>query len=673
MILRHIFFFLGIGIYITSLTALAVGDESSQTIVESPDGRSAIQLHASGDAKKPLQYSIIRDGRPLFGPSPLGLVLKSSGPLSVGAKLDAVSQTHCDGSFSLPWGKTKSVIDLYNQAEVTITSGNGIRWSLELRAYNDGVAFRTIIPSQDALSTIEIRGEATEFAPAGNPTAHFMPLESFTSSHEALYQQKPLAELPAETLFDVPLLLVWPNGQAAAIAEAALWNYAGLYLEKSVDEIPGALSVRLSPLPDRENLCVVGKAPLTSPWRVVQLGDHAGELIESNLLLCLNDPASEELGDFAWALPGKTSFHWWADEFEKDYQLPSDSTEYLERHKHYIDFCAENNIAYHAVSGNGLSWYVQSSTDYGKPSEDADVRQPRPGMHLPEILAYAKERGVGIRLWVHWQPLSKNLEEAFTLYQNWGVQGLMVDFLDRDDQEMVDFTEQMMESAARHKLHIQIHGSTHYSGEQRTFPNLFNREGVLNLEYVKWSDLWSPDHTVNVAYTRALAGPVDYHSGGFHSVARSEFEPQYSNPVVLGTRCHHLATYVIFENPMPMVADKPSRYEGQAGFDFIVEVPTTWDETRFVAGEPGEYLVLARRSGDTWYLGGITDWTSRKLEVALDFLGDRTYEAHLYVDGSLKENEPNAITEKHLPVTSATPLKVSLAPGGGFVAVLRPR
>jgi alpha-glucosidase len=278
---------------------------------------------------------------------------------------------------------------------------------------------------------------------------------------------------------------------------------------------------------------------------------------------------------------------------------------------------------------------------------------------------------VGIRLWVHWKPLSEHLEEAFSLYEAWSVKGLMVDFLDRDDQEMIDFTERMLESAARHKLHIQIHGSSKYSGEQRTFPNLFNREGVLNLEYLKWSDLCTPQHSVNVAYTRALAGPVDFHLGGFRSVSRAEFQPRDRAPVVLGTRCHHLALYVVYENPMPMVADAPRAYEGQLGFDFIREFPTTWDETRFLVGEPGEYVVVARRKADAWHLAGITNWTPREIDVPLDFLPAGEFEARLYVDGSMDESQPNAIREQRQGVNAAAALRVSLAPGGGFVAVLR--
>ena len=226
---------------------------------------------------------------------------------------------------------------------------------------------------------------------------------------------------------------------------------------------------------------------------------------------------------------------------------------------------------------------------------------------------------------MHWKPLSENLEKAFATYEKWGISGLMVDFMDRDDEQMVEWQEEVLKSAARHKLHIQFHGSYKFSGEQRTYPNLFNREGVLNLEYLKWTNLCTPQHSVDIAYTRLLAGPVDYHLGGFRAVTRDDFKPRDEKPEVMGTRCHQLAMYIVFENPMPMVCDFPEAYEGQPGFDFLVETPTTWDETRFVAGEPGEYVVVARRSGKNWYLGGMTNWTSRKLRLPLEFLGDGVF------------------------------------------------
>ncbi len=329
-----------------------------------------------------------------------------------------------------------------------------------------------------------------------------------------------------------------------------------------------------------------------------------------------------------------------------------------------------HGIAYHAVVADDKPWYVQSGKSFS-PSPDTDILKPREELQLPRLLEHAKDRGVGIRLWVHWKPLDARLEEAFAAYENWGIRGLMVDFLDRDDQEMVNYCQRVLEVAERHKLHVQFHGSYKPSGEQRTYPHLFNREGVLNLEYLKWSARCTPDHNVAAAYTRMLAGPLDYHLGGFHSASRAAFRYADARPHVLGTRCHHLAMYVVYENPMPMVCDTPSSYEGQPGFELIEQVPTTWDATRFVTGDAGEYIVLARRNGDTWYLAAMTNWTPRKLDVPLSFLGQGSYAATIYHDGSLDEDQPNAIRIERRDVTPKETLPCALAPGGGFVAVIR--
>jgi alpha-glucosidase len=647
--------------------AAAANAQTDAVRVQSPDGRNAIELDLGGGGVKALTYAVTRDGRTLIGPSLLGPALADVGDLGVAVRILNIERGEIDERFDLPWGSVRTVRNHCTTTTITLARGE-VQWQVQLRAYDDGVAFRYVLPEQDELrEEVVIQGESTQFAVAAGATALFNMLDSFTTSHESLYERKPLADIPVGRLIDMPMLFTWPEGPAAAITEARVLIFAGMYLQRPSADSTTLVS-RLSPLPSRPDVSVVGPAPVESPWRVVLLADRAGELLESQLLLCLNDPPQ---GDFSWAIPGKTAFHWWNGEFEEDFKAPNARDVIVARHKAYIDFCAEHNIAYHGVSGDGLAWYAQSSDSYGAPSGDADVRVARAEMGLPEVLAYAKERGVGIRLWVHWKPLAAHLEEAFALYESWGVKGLMVDFLDRDDQEMIEWSQRMLECAARHHLHIQIHGSSKYSGEQRRYPNLFNREGVLNLEYLKWTDLVTPDHNVNVAYTRALAGPVDYHLGGFRSVSRAKFEPVDRPPVVLGTRCHHLALYVVYENPMPMVADRPAHYEGQPGFDFIEDVPVTWDETRFVAGEASEYVVLARRRGDAWYLGGITNWTSRELDVPLDFLPTGEFEAKVYADGSLDEELPNEVRITTERVSAGAPLRVALAPGGGFTAILR--
>lgn len=638
--------------------------ESDTTVrVTSPDQRNVLQIDVEDDQ---IIYRVYRDDHVLVGPSPLGLKLGDGSQLTAKSQVVKSETKAIDDEFTLPWGKTTNVVDRAESAVVSLKNGTGQKWQLELRAYDDGVAWRIVIPEQDGLDKIEIAEEATRFDLQNGPRALYNTLPGFVSSHETLYNFDPIGKIPAERLVDCPILFVWESGPAAAITEADVFDFAGMYLVRP-EGSEATLETRLSPHPQHKGLAVVAGKTVRTPWRVVLLGDHAGELLESNLLLCLNEPPK---GDFDWVKPGKTSFHWWNGEFEQDYKQPGGADAFVARHKAYIDFCAENNIPYHGLSGDGLSWYPQSSDNYGIPSPDADVRKAREELRLDEIFAYAKERGVRIRLWVHWKPLAEHLDEAFAQYEEWGVAGLMVDFLNRDDQEMIDFSERMLESAARHKLHLQIHGSSKYSGEQRTWPNLLNREGVLNLEYLKWSDKCTPDHSVNVAYTRALAGPVDYHSGGFRHVSRKAFKPQDLNPTVLGTRCHHLALYVVYENPMPMVADVPSAYEGQPGFDFLREVPTTWDETKFVAGEPGEYVVLARRSGDKWYLAGITDWTERELEVPLAFLGEGEFELTLWADGSMDEAKPSEVAKMTQGVSMKEPLKVKLAPGGGFMGVI---
>ena len=651
------------------LASGVVARAANEVAVQSPDGKIRLVLQIADDGK--VLFSVERNRRRVIAPSSLDVRLAEIGSIAAGASIMDSHRWLVDESSDLPWGKTRRIRDHCGAATARIKGTSGIVWDVELRAYDDGVAFRYLLPNQqDRVLDFAIEDENTEFRLAGDPSVLFMTCDSFTTSHEALYERKPLSELPAKKLLDKPVLAVWPDGTAAAITEARLRDFAGMYLERTDEANSKVLRTRLSPLPDRTDTLVVAKTPHGSPWRVVLVADQAGELIESNLLLCLNEPA---VGDFSWVKPGKTTFHWWNGSVEHSAESTPEANFAI--HKRYIDFCARNKISYHSVisvSGN-RPWFVQRDPGFDDaPHPDTDILKSRPDIDLPRILEYAKEKGVGIRFWVHWKPLSENLEEAFAQYERWGIKGLMVDFMDRDDQGMVEWQEECLRAAARHKLHIQFHGSYKPTGEQRTFPNLFNREGVLNLEYLKWSDSCTPAHSVNVAYTRLLAGPVDFHLGGFRAVAREEFQARDLNPLVMGTRCNQIALYVVYENPMPMVADDPSAYEGQPGFDFLVDVPTTWDETRFVAGEVGEYVVVARRSGDTWYVGGITNWTPRELHLPLDFLGKGRFEAKLYLDATGDSKDPNELREERRDVSATETLNASLGSGGGIAGVFRP-
>ncbi|MBI4583179.1 MAG: glycoside hydrolase family 97 protein [Planctomycetes bacterium] len=655
-----------LGLVLSLAGAAALAAEAPAIVVRSPDGKNVMALGFRGEGKeRQLLFDVTRKGKLVLEPSKFDAQLAGHTSLAAGARLDKIEKGTSDETFTLPWGKTKVVVDRCSWARARLASGEGVAWELELRGYDDGVAFRYLLPEQETLNAFRLAGETTEFRFAGEPAALYTTCKNFTTDHETTYEKKRFAELPRAALIDLPFLAIWPDGSAAAVTEARVRDFTNMYLERTADPSRVVLASRLSPLPGRMD-AVAGQTPHASPWRVILLSDQAGRLLESNLLLCLNDPPS--LDKFEWAQPGKTTWHWWNGTFESG--LPFNPGMNFATHKYYIDFCARHGIAYHAVVADARPWYVQSQSSFS-PGPDTDILAPRPELEFPRLLEYAKERGVGIRLWIHWKALKERIEEAFARYESWGVRGLMVDFLDRDDQEIVNFCERVLASAARHKLHVQFHGSYKPSGEQRTFPNLFNREGVLNLEYLKWSTLCTPDHNVNVAYTRQLAGPLDYHLGGFRSASRSRFEAREVSPYVLGTRCHHLALYVVYENPMPMISDAPRTYEGKPGFEFLVEVPTTWDETRFVAGEASEYLVVARRQGTTWYAGGITNWTPRQVTVPLGFLGSGPYEARLWVDGSPDEEQPNAIRTEQRPASAGESWTLDLAPGGGFVAAVR--
>jgi alpha-glucosidase len=304
------------------------------------------------------------------------------------------------------------------------------------------------------------------------------------------------------------------------------------------------------------------------------------------------------------------------------------------------------------------------------PGPDTDVTRPRAGFDLAAIRHYAQTNHVRLWTWVHQAALRGRVEEAYAAFEKLGWSGMMVDFFDHDDQDSVELAESILQAAARHHIMIHFHGVWKPTGWQRTYPNLMNHEGALNLEYLKWSDRCTPEHNLVMAFTRLVAGPMDYHLGGFRAVPRAEFKPHHIAPPVLGTRCHHLAMYVCFDNPNPMIADYPTAYEGQPGFDFLLEVPTWWDETRVITGEIGEYLVTARRKGSTWYLGGMSAGHGRELNLPLTFLGTKTYAATIWVDAPNAETDPNHLITRSATVRARETLNIKVATDGGFVAQL---
>ena len=338
--------------------------------------------------------------------------------------------------------------------------------------------------------------------------------------------------------------------------------------------------------------------------------------------------------------------------------------------QHYIDFCAEQHIPYHSLDGlDNIAWYGGTIVPY----MGADITQSLPTIDLSGVIAYAEQKGVRLRFWMHWAAARQHMQRAFPLYEKWGIEGVMIDFVERDDQEMINFIHELVALAAKHHLTVTLHNISKPTGLSRTYPNLLTLESVLNLEYDKWDSKGStPEHEVTVPFTRMLAGPLDYHSGSFHNVTQKQFKPQNVAPMTIGTRARQLARYVVYEDYLPMMADYPAAYRGQPGLELLTQFPTTWDETKVLNGEVGKYVTIARRTGGQWYVGSMTDSSSRELTIPLRFLGGGKYTAEIYADDPTRPGQLTSMRIQRREVTNADTLSAALVPAGGYVLRLTP-
>jgi len=567
------------------------------------------------------------------------------------------------------FGKSDHANDRFHETRFTLETPPRRRMDVVFRCYDDAIALRYELPMGESKGSAVITNEVTSFRLTGEPAAFVQYLEHYKTPHEHNVIATRDADIRRGALLDLPLIFSWPDGTYAAITEAALRHYAGMALMRPAGETArDELVCQLTPRSDGTK--VVRSLPMQTPWRVVLISDHPGALLESGTIYCLNDPSV--IQDTSWIRPGKITFHWWNGDVY-DGQTNASILSFAMAKK-YIDFCVRHGLPIHSLTSTETTinpWYHQSNPGVA-PGPDTDVTRPRADFDLAAIRRYAESKQVRLWTWVHQGALRGRVEEAFTAFERLGWSGMMVDFFDHDDQDSVEFAESILESAARHHILIHFHGVWKPTGWQRTYPNLMNHEGALNLEYLKWSDRCPPEHDLLMAFTRLIAGPMDYHLGGFRAVPRAQFKPRMVAPNVLGTRGHMLAMYVCFDNPAPMVADYPTAYEGQPGFDFLKLVPTWWDETKVLAGEIGELLVTARRQGATWYLGGLSAKRPRELVLPLSFLGHGRHTVRIWKDAAGTEANPNHLAIETLSVSSDDTLKLRLALDGGFVARLGP-
>ena len=625
-------------------------------VATSPNGRIGLEfLFLPGSPQPVPGYRITWGETEVIGPSRLGIELDGESGLGTSTQVEGTDTRTIDERFEQIIGKQRHIVSRATETVVRLreTAEPRRRWEVVLHAADDGVAVRYRFPAIQANDSLAIRQELTEFRLPETARTTALPVQNYTTSFEAFYKSQLVRELTENALFTLPLLAECQSGVFAAVTEANVNEYAGAYL---TPQKGGGLQTRLSPLPKEPGISVRAKLPHASPWRVVLLGDRIGQLIESNLLLSLNEPCA--IKDTSWIHSGKTTFPWWNGYFEKDVPFkPGLNTATV---NHYIDFCAEAGIPYHSLDGLGdEAWYGGPIN----PWKGDDPTTAIEGLDIPAVLSHAKEKGVRLRLWMNWKAAEAHMERSFPLYHEWGIEGVMLDFMDRDDQEMNRFLRRAIQLAAENQLTVTLHGVSKPTGLERTYPNLLTSEGVLNLEYNKWNKVGLPaEHEVTVAMTRMLAGPLDFHQGSFRTVRPGEFQSQYAAPLVIGSPARTLASYVVYQNHLSMVADYPSAYRGHPALPILAEIPTTWDETRVLDAKLGEFIVIARRSAKTWYVGAMTDGQARILSLPLAFLSTGPHRAEMFVDDDSVSTR-FAIREES--VTSATPLKLSLSPAGG--------
>ena len=649
------------------LSGCSQGGEGARTVT-SPDGRVTVAVGLT-DAGA-LTYRVLHDGAELVGTSPVNLRLSAGGETTRWLRdltIRSVATREGRDRYTAVGGPQRRVDHPYRAMVVHAEEASGSRrkLDLELRAYDGGAALRLAVPPQPGMATVRIAAEATGFAFPANYACLGVHQKELANSHEGEYAPVAARDLRADGYYDLPLVCrTGRGGETVAIAESGIENYAAAYLVALPDHHPGA-AIRLTPHPDDPAVAV--KAPMTgsgvaSPWRVVMIADRPEALVGSTLVDDLAAPS--RIGDAGWIAPGKAVWGWWSGLIARGVANPghNDAT-----YRHYIDFASRFGLPYYLID-RGWAWRGDGDDPI------ADITRTADGVNMSALIRYARDRHVRLWLWLNWKALDGRMEEALSLYQRMGVAGIKVDYLYRQDQQMVAFYHRLLASAARHRLMVDIHASFVPRGLRRTYPNFLTEEGVMGVEYNRWSRRDTAKAHVELAYTRAALGPMDYAPGAFRNVSPEEFVARNKAPEVMTTRAHQLALFVVFPSPLAVLADAPAAY-GDArggtapGAAFVRLVPTAWDETRGIAGEFGRTVAIARRKGRRWYVGVLTDGQARRVALPLDFLSAGQWRVASWCDG----DRPDRMATRTGDITAGRGhLIVPMAANGGAALVLEP-
>jgi alpha-glucosidase len=630
-------------------------------VLKSPDGKISVTVNID----KIITYSVMHEQTEVVAPSPVSLTLTDK-VWGKNPKLKKDNIRSVNEKIISPIYKKNEINDTYNELTFTFADNYG----LEFRAYDQGVAYRFTTTEK---KEILITGEevALNFKDDHSAVAAYVrdgenaPIDQqFFNSFENTYTFTTISKFSSNRLIFLPVVVELNDGKKLCFTEADLENYPGLFLNNSQSN--NTLQGVFAPVPkktrvsgiqqiveDRENYIARTTGARSFPWRVFAISTKDEELLNNDLVYTLASPS--RISDYSWVKPGKVAWEWWHANNIDGVDFRSGMNN--ETYKYYIDFAAKHNIQYALIDGG---WTIGD-----------DLFQVAPDINIKKLIEYGNQKNVGIILWAGYWSIDKDMENVFRTYSEMGAKGFKIDFMDRDDQYMVNFYYRCAAMGAKYKMIVDFHGAYKPTGLQRTYPNVINFEGVFGMEQLKWTqDVDMVGYDVTMPFIRMLAGPIDYTQGAMRNATRRNYHPINSEPMSQGTRCHQLAEYVVFESPFCMLCDNPTSYEReQECTRFIAEIPSVWDETVSLDSKIGEYITIARRKGDVWYVSGLTNWTERYLKVNLSFLEENgKYRVELFKDGINADRIARDYAREIIELpTGKKGLDLQLKPGGGFV------
>lgn len=628
---------------------------SKEYKISSPDGK--ISVTVSMEAQ--ILWSATVGNHPIFVNNSLSLDLGSAvlgvNPKVVSAKTTSVNET----VQTVVAVKSKTIPNHYNQLTLSLKPG----YKVIFRLFDNGIAYRFETSIKEE---IIVKNEEVSLNFAGDYGVLFPQEETLYSHYERLYLDRKLSALNAGKFCSLPALVKAGNNVKIGITEADLFDYPCLFMEATgsaafKSKYPKVI-LKSDPKGDREiqNIREADYIAKTNgtrsfPWRVFMISEEDARLVENQMVFLLSREC--KLTETSWIKPGLVAWDWWNENniYGVDFKAGLDTKTY----KYYIDFASKHNIPYIIL-------------DEGWTKSTTNIKEPNATLNLQELIAYGKSKNVDIILWCLWNPLDADMEAILDIYAKWGVKGIKVDFMARSEQYMVNFYERTAKACADRKLMVDFHGAFKPSGMARAYPNIINHEGVKGMENCKWSKDITPEHDVTLCFTRMLAGPMDFTPGAMVNKNEKDYSISFSHPMSLGTRCHQMAMYVCYDAPLQMLSDSPSNYYKEPECtSFLSKIATVWDNTKILDAKVGDYILTARQKNSDWYLGAMTDWTARSLEVDLSFLGEGSYEIEIMQDGINADISCNDYKRVVKQVTKADKLKINLAKGGGWVAICK--